>query len=509
MMKWFFILCLGLGILAGHPALAQGAGDLLPGGESGQENSESLKVDQESISELIQTLESESAREEFIQNLKTLSEAKGQQDTEENEASYWISRTLGIEDQTKKIIEKYEGFLAENNLTGSALGQMGLSALVVIIALIALYFVRKGSYAFESYLSKDKQDRYEIRNNRFHLYAKMLRLLGYIIIAALAVYSLLVIWNVDISGLYQGEIGPMVLGNFFSILVILAVAVALWEVVSGALEHWMYSAKGPKAARMKTLLPVAKNVLFFTFIVLFGFVILSELGINVVPLMAGAGIAGIAIGFGAQTMVSDFINGFMVIFEDLFRVGDVVRIGDRAGLVEKITIRKVQLRDLSGTVYTIPFSEVKIVENLTKDFSYYLMDVGVAYRENTDEVVQYLKEIDEEMRGEKDFKDVMLEPIEILGVDQFTDSAVIVKARLKTIPIEQWRVGREFNRRMKFKFDEQGIEIPFPHQTLYFGQQKDGTAPPAPVRLLEQQRQQRANDKGNEKDKPSQKKKKA
>jgi len=132
---------------------------------------------------------------------------------------------------------------------------------------------------------------------------------------------------------------------------------------------------------------------------------------------------------------------------------------------------------------TVPFGEISVVENLTKEFSFYLMDVGVAYRENTDDVIKYLREVDEELRQDEDFKNLIISPIEILGVDQFADSAVVIKARIKTKPIRQWDVGREFNRRMKFKFDEHGVEIPFPHQTIYFGEDKKGNAPAATIRL--------------------------
>ena len=162
------------------------------------------------------------------------------------------------------------------------------------------------------------------------------------------------------------------------------------------------------------------------------------------------------------------------------QIGDVVKLGDHFGLVEKITLRKIQLRDLEGTVHTIPFGEVAIVSNLTKDFSFYLFDIGVAYRENTDEVIKILHEIDEELREDDDFKDRILEPLEVFGVDQFADSAVMIKARIKTRPIQQWNVGREFNRRMKIAFDERGIEIPFPQRDLHLrsGWQSDASSEP-------------------------------
>ena len=206
---------------------------------------------------------------------------------------------------------------------------------------------------------------------------------------------------------------------------------------------------------------------------------LSELGIDIYPLLAGAGVAGIAIGFGAQALVKDFLTGFIVVFEDLLQVGDVVRVGDRAGAVERITMRKIQLRNLDGIVHTIPFSEVNIVDNFTKEFSYYLFDVGVAYREDVDEVVHCLLEIDEELRASNEFGDKILAELEVLGLDRFADSSVIIRARTKTKAHDRWTVGREFNRRIKQTFDQRNIEIPFPHQTIYFGEDKKGHAPSA------------------------------
>ncbi|HLU37416.1 MAG TPA: hypothetical protein VKZ61_16760, partial [Thermomicrobiales bacterium] len=150
---------------------------------------------------------------------------------------------------------------------------------------------------------------------------------------------------------------------------------------------------------------------------------------------------------------------------------------------EAISIRTIRLRDLAGTVHTIPFSEVTSTENLTKDFSYYLLDVGVAYREDTDEVVEVLKEIALEMEQDPVYGPVILPPFEVLGVNEFTERAVIVRCRIKTLPIQQWFVGREFNRRMKKRFDELGIQLPLPHRTIYFGEDKSGNAPPARVAM--------------------------
>jgi len=226
-----------------------------------------------------------------------------------------------------------------------------------------------------------------------------------------------------------------------------------------------------------------RNVLLVTISVLSALIILSELGINIAPLLAGAGVVGLALGFGAQSLVKDVITGAFILMEGTINIGDVAVINGQSGVVEGLTIRSIRLRDLAGSVHTVTFGSVNSITNMTKDFSYYVFEVGVAYRENTDEVVALLREIDEEMRADPVFGPNILEPIDILGVDQLADSAVIIKARTKTLPIQQWSVGREFNRRMKQKFDARGIEIPFPHRTIYFGEDKTGSAPPAHLAL--------------------------
>jgi len=209
---------------------------------------------------------------------------------------------------------------------------------------------------------------------------------------------------------------------------------------------------------------------------------MSTLGVDITPLLAAAGVVGIAVGFGAQKLVQDVINGLFILFQDTISVGDVVDVGGHAGLVEKISVRTIGLRDLAGNVHTIPFSEVHTITNMTKEYSYADLSIGVAYRENVDDVMELVRQIGAELEADPEYGQYMLEPIEVLGVDAFADSAVIIKARIKTKSLKQWYVRREFNRLMKHRFDELGIEIPFPHQTLYFGQDKAGNAPPMHLR---------------------------
>jgi small conductance mechanosensitive channel len=233
-----------------------------------------------------------------------------------------------------------------------------------------------------------------------------------------------------------------------------------------------------QAKRAATLTHIVRDVAVVSATAVTGMLILAELGIDLKPLLAAAGIGGLAIGFGAQSVVKDVISGFLLLLEDQIRVGDVVVIGGTGGLVESLTLRTVVLRDLAGNVHIIPHGSVDRVTNMTKDYSRYVFDVGVAYREDPDEVMDVLREVGETLRQDPAFADDILQPLEILGVDKFADSAVIIKCRITTRPIQQWRVGREMNRRIKKAFDARNIEIPFPHQTLYWGVGKDGAAPP-------------------------------
>lgn len=211
--------------------------------------------------------------------------------------------------------------------------------------------------------------------------------------------------------------------------------------------------------------------------------ILGELGVQIGPVLAAAGVVGLAVGFGAQQLVQDVISGFFILLEDQIRVGDVVEIAGKSGLVERITLRTVVLRDMAGSVHYVRNGQIDTVTNMTKEFSYYTMDIGVAYREDVDQVMEVIREVAAGLSADPELGTDILEPIEIMGLDKFADSAVIIKARLKTKPIRQWAVGREFNRRLKKRFDAEGIEIPFPHVTLYMGQDKKGDAPPLHVSL--------------------------
>lgn len=213
--------------------------------------------------------------------------------------------------------------------------------------------------------------------------------------------------------------------------------------------------------------------------------ILHQVGISIAPILAAAGVAGVAIGFGAQSLIKDYFNGFFILLEDQIRQGDVVDAGGKSGLVEEVTLRHIKMRDYSGNVHYVPNGTITTVTNMSRGFAQSVIDVGVAYRENVDEVIKVMKAVGEELRTDEDFQFKILDQMEMAGVDQFDNSAVVIRCRFKVMPLEQWGVRREFLKRIKAAFDRQGIEIPYPHLTIYPGQNKDGTAPALNITGLE------------------------
>jgi small-conductance mechanosensitive channel len=206
--------------------------------------------------------------------------------------------------------------------------------------------------------------------------------------------------------------------------------------------------------------------------------VLSELGMSLAPILGASGIVGLAIGFGAQSLVKDFFSGFFILVEDQIRSGDIVKIGNIAGQVEDVTLRHVRLRDYDGNVHFVPNNLITVVTNMSRLYAWSVVDVGVAYRENVDECLTVMREVAEQLRSDSAFTRKILEPVEIAGVERWDASAVVLRCRFKVAPLEQWGVRREYLRRLKAAFDELGIEIPYPHLTVYAGAPKSGQAPP-------------------------------
>lgn len=271
--------------------------------------------------------------------------------------------------------------------------------------------------------------------------------------------------------------------KIFLVIIFTLVVIKVIKVVCNRLSPAISKKKKDEEAKKRadTLTSVIQNFLIALVLVVAAITIVGQLGIHIGPLLATAGIAGVAIGLAGQSLIKDIINGFFLLLWDQIRVGDYVQISNKSGTVEMINLKMTVLRDFNGNVHYIPNGSIDIVTNMSKDFSQYLFEIGVAYREDVDEVIEVIKDVDSDLRNDPDFKEDILRPIEIFGLDKFADSALIIKARTTTKPIKQWRVAREFNRRLKKKFDELDIEIPFPHRTLYIGQDKDGKS--APLRV--------------------------
>lgn len=306
------------------------------------------------------------------------------------------------------------------------------------------------------------------------------------VILAVAALFILQAWGVESLAWLTSPSGVRFIGTGLGIVVVLTIALIVWEMIGLGLDRYAarVDATSRSSARVRTLLPLLRTVILVVLSVMVGLVVLSQIGINITPLLAGAGVIGLAVGFGSQKLVQDVINGLFVLAEDTISVGDVVNLDGRGGLVEGMTIRHIRLRDFDGSVWTVPFSEVKAILNMTKDYSRYVLNVEVAYKEDVDRVIEVLKRLGDEMRDDPQFGPMILEPIEIVGLDKFGESSMVIKARLTTLPIKQWTVGREFNRRMKKRFDELGIEIPFPTRTIYYGREKDMPVYQAPAALV-------------------------
>jgi small conductance mechanosensitive channel len=222
--------------------------------------------------------------------------------------------------------------------------------------------------------------------------------------------------------------------------------------------------------RAQTLGKILRHALLTVIAFVAVLMILGELGIQLGPLLATAGVGAVALGFGAQSLVKDVISGFFIILENQYRIGDAIDVAGVSGLVESVSLRKTVLRDLEGRVHTIPNGEIKMVTNLSKEWSRAVVDIGISYREDIDQIITVLSGIGKELADEEPYKSAILEPMQILGVEQFKESEIIIRMIVKTVPLKQWEVSRELRRRIKNRFDEKGIQIPFPHRVLFWGE---------------------------------------
>ncbi|HEY5637538.1 MAG TPA: mechanosensitive ion channel family protein [Burkholderiales bacterium] len=287
----------------------------------------------------------------------------------------------------------------------------------------------------------------------------------------------------SLIGMFDAKEWKTFVSSATSIALILVLAIVVRAVAHRLIRGFRsyvqrHAEDAGRAQRVETLGRTFRYITTVVISIVAGSLVLDVLGISVAPILAAAGVAGIAVGFAAQSLIKDYFNGFFLLLEDQIRQGEIVNVAGVAGVVEGMTLRYVRLRNYDGHVHFVPNGEIKLVINLTRDFAQAVADIGIAYRENVDEAIGIMKEVGAAMRADETFAPKILADLEIAGVDSWGDSAVIVRCRFKVKGAEQWTVRREFLKRLKAAFDARGIEIPFPHLTIYAGQAKDGSAPP-------------------------------
>lgn len=378
--------------------------------------------------------------------------------------------------KSQHVLEVTQGWLQQHALSLTA---------IVVVSLVALKVAAMLNRKMVAKLFKGKPD--EDSQKLAHTVATAMHWLIAIAIVAVALSFVLSEVGVSMDRVVNRGL-DWLLSNGLGIAIILAltfVALKVATLLAAKLVAFLNRDKldHESQKRADTLSSVIRWVLRTGILLIAAVMLLGQLGVQIGPIIAAAGVVGLAVGFGAQNLVQDVIGGFFLLLEDQVRVGDVVQLNEKSGLVEKITLRITILRDFSGNVHYVRNGKIDVVTNMTKEFSYYVFEIGVAYREDTDEVTAVIEAVGKNLQSDPAFKDDIEAPVEVVGVDKFGDSAIVIKARIKTKPIQQWRVGREFNRRLKKKFDELGIEIPFPHITLYPGKDKKGDSPTLKVEV--------------------------
>ena len=300
---------------------------------------------------------------------------------------------------------------------------------------------------------------------RAMLYQPVLRAGISAVLAVLTVVALFEAWGLGpVDWLVRNGLGGRVASAITVIVITVALAALAWEVANAAIAQHLArlaaEAHLARAGRLRTLLPLLRTMLLVAVLLIVALVVLSELGINVAPLLAGAGVIGIAVGFGSQKLVQDLITGLFLLLENAMQVGDIVTLGGLTGTVEALSIRTIRLRALDGSVHIVPFSAVTTVTNQTRDYGYALLDISVGLNEEPGGVITVMRDLAAEMRRDPKWASLVLDELDVMGIEKFIDTAWVLRVRMKTQPASRWSVGRELNRRIKLRFDELAIESP-------------------------------------------------
>lgn len=373
----------------------------------------------------------------------------------------------------------------------TALGFIVTATLQTIVAVaggILVFMLISRAIHLGVNLKPDVRAKFPLLEERLNAFVPTTLKIVQVIIAIIVAALILDAWAVfDFFAWVASEAGMQVVGTVATVTFILVAAVLIWLAVSSWIEHRLAVDTDVSRARERTLLTIFRNAFTIALVIMTLMVVLSEIGLDIGPLLAGAGVLGLAIGFGAQKMVQDVITGVFIQLENVMNTGDTVTAGTITGTVEKLTVRSVGIRDLSGTYHVIPFSSVDTVSNFNRGFGYHVGEYGVGYREDTDEVLAVLRQAFEELCADPDRRAKIIGDLEVDGVTALAASSVNVRVRIKTLPGSQWAIGRTFNAIVKKRFDAAGIEMPYPTTTLYFGEDKKGHAPAAPIRLIDEE----------------------
>jgi small-conductance mechanosensitive channel len=393
------------------------------------------------------------------------------------QAWYWVA-LLWLAWLLVTVMQGRRGAIAD---LMQASGRVALALLVVFVLSAAIGNVMRRGITLPLGLSR----RIPLLETRLNYHVpRGLFVIRIFLLLGVVFYAIETLDFLDIASWRISQLGWRLVSDFFGVVLIVFVAFLVWLALTSWVDYRLNpDYGGAPTAREQTLFTLLKNAATVLVIALALMFSLSEIGLNIGPLLASAGVVGLAIGFGAQKMVEDIISGVFIQFENAINVGDVVSAGGITGSVERLSVRSVSLRDLSGIFHIIPFSSVGTVSNYTRDFSYYLIDMGVAYRETVPEVKQAMHDAFDELRSDPERGAFVLGDLEWFGVDAFGDNAVVLKCRIKTWPGQQWGVGRAYNEIVKRVFDERGIEIPFPQRTIWHGETRGGAAAAAPERI--------------------------
>jgi small-conductance mechanosensitive channel len=314
-------------------------------------------------------------------------------------------------------------------------------------------------------LRPDLAERYPGLEARVGAYHPVARALMQCAIGVIMLVALFQAWGFDALAWFRGgALGGRLVSAFGAIATTLVLSLVVWEAVNATMQRHLSrlarEGQAARSARLRTLLPMLRTTLLVSIGLFAGLMVLGEIGVNIAPLLAGAGVIGLAIGFGSQKLVQDIITGLFLLLENTMQVGDSVTLGGLSGTVENLSVRTIRLRALDGSVHIVPFSAVTTVTNMTRDFGYAVIDVEISVNEDTDRISEVLRDIGREMRAEPRWATVIRDDLEVMGIDRFLATTLVLRARVRTTPAQRWAVGRELNRRIKQRFDELAIESP-------------------------------------------------